>query len=272
MGSRSFRVASNSTITNSNNVTISHRMVGSGVTLTKAGAGMLTFDNAETGGASNQFYGALEVQAGTLVLNTNLSGANISVNGTGELRGSGFAKSLSGTGMVGPGNSPGVLTVEALDPSGGLDFSIELTAEGSISDNATNDILRLTGETPFGGILDSDNEIRLFIDGVNLGAGQVFQGGFFTDVAVDFASQIQNATTLVYVQTPGGSVMYNGLAYDPLGSVFSISTVSKSLNFGSGMVDGQIVEFMIVPEPSTGLLILAGTGLILSLRRNRNRA
>jgi len=57
---------------------------------------------------------------------------------------SGKVKTISGAGKIGPGNSPGILTAESLDPSGGTGFILEFTDVSPNYGDATtsfNDVL-----------------------------------------------------------------------------------------------------------------------------------
>jgi len=72
-----------------------------------------------------------------------------------------------GAGLVGPGNSPGILTAPSVNPAGGLDFAFELSQEGSPTwANAAasgNDVLRLTDlTTPFTTTLGAANVINVY--------------------------------------------------------------------------------------------------------------
>jgi hypothetical protein len=76
------------------------------------------------------------------------------------------------------------------------------------------------------------------------------------------------------VSDAGGSVSYGGENYRALGEGLSItlSTVRASGDFAGGTVNGQVMQFEVVPEPSTyALLVLAGAGLAAHTWRQRRR-
>ena len=83
---------------------------------------------------NNTYTGATTITAGTLVLNGTNSGSAISVNSGGTLAGSGTggATTVNSGGKIGPGNSPGTLTVGDLTLNGGGTYTWEMAnATGS---------------------------------------------------------------------------------------------------------------------------------------------
>ena len=68
-------------------------------------------------------------------------------------------------GLVGPGNSPGILAATSVDPSGGLDFAFEFTQANPDYTNAAasgNDLLSISGLTPFTSSLTSANVVSIY--------------------------------------------------------------------------------------------------------------
>ena len=108
--------------------------------LTKSGSGTLVLSSADT------YTGTTTVTSGSLVINGAVASTLVVV--TGSLGGSGTMANatLSGSGSINPGNSPGILTASATNPTGGLDYNFEFTAANIIPawNNATasvNDVL-----------------------------------------------------------------------------------------------------------------------------------
>jgi hypothetical protein len=210
------------------------------------------------------------------------STAGLNVASGAFLGGSGsLASTIAGAGLVGPGNSPGILTALAVDPSAGTDFSFELTGTGapawSVASASVNDVLRLTSASPFTSQLSGSNAVNIYFQVASLAAGDTFQGGFFTDATL--ASQSNLLTNVsagqfnYFVKWDGESTSnpYNGVNYYTwsdysarpgsgiTGVTMSTRTVA-SANFATGTVtNGQVVELVIVPEPDT--IIFAGIGI-----------
>ena len=83
---------------------------------------------------NNTYTGATTITAGTLVLNGTNSGSAITVNSGGTLTGSGTggATTVNSGGKIGPGNSPGILTVGDLTLNSGGTYTWEMAnATGS---------------------------------------------------------------------------------------------------------------------------------------------
>jgi autotransporter-associated beta strand protein len=266
LNNATFDVASGVSATNSGVLS------GSGG-LTRTGAGTLTL----TG--NNTYTGTTTVSAGELNVNGSIANSAVTVESGASLSGSGTVGVISGAGSVNPGNSPGILTAPAVDPSGGLTFNFELTSLNPTYGSATaslNDVLRLTDTTtPFVASLTSANAVNIFFNVATFTAGQLYTGGFFTDVSSDFLNQLVDATFNYYVSDAGGSVSYGGENYRAMGEGLSItlSTVRASGDFAGGTVNGQVMQFEVVPEPSTyALLALASVALGAHAWRKRRRA
>ncbi len=231
------------------------------VGLTKAGVGALTLSG------SNTYSGLTNVNAGTLVVNGSLAG-DVATLANAALGGSGSVGVISGAGLVGPGNSPGILTAPSIDPSGGLDFAFEFTqaapdyASATVSDN---DVLWLTGGTPFTSSLTSANTVSIYLTQSAAGLGTL-TGGFFTANQGDFLASIQGATFQYFVQDALGTFTYNGQSYKTLSQYDASKSVSIATVSQNG---GQVMQLVVVPEP--GALLLAGVGVAAATWRLSRR-
>jgi hypothetical protein len=165
---------------------------------------------------------------------------------------------IEGNGVVAPGD-PVILTASQVDPSGGLSFSFQFSGTGSpIYGNASasgNDVLHLTGTAPFTMQLTSSNAITVDFSLATLAIGQEYLGGFYTDNPNTTDATVFSGTPDVnFVGTDGYHIQYDGF-------------VSDTANFGSGPVQGKVMEFtVVVPEPSTYALLAAAAaaGLLIS--------
>ena len=250
--------------------TYSGAMSGSG-SLTKTGIGRLSLSG------SSSYNGATAVSAGDL----NLSGGSITnsavtVASGASLSGYGSVGTIGGAGAINPGNSPGILTTPQVNPSGGTDFNLEMTGTAPTYNNASNsvnDVIRITGATPFSQALAAGNGINIYFSGGALftSVPKTITGGFFTDQSTNLASSISGATYNYYFANTNGPTTYNGASYYNkaqyeslvLGTNMSITvtTVAQTANFGSGDISGQVMQVQVIPEPSTyALLALAAAG------------
>jgi len=263
-------------ISNAADMTISSDMTGAA--LTKSGAGTLTITST-----ANNISGTVTVSGGQL----NLEGVlgDVAVQAGAEVTGAGALAILSGSGLVGPGNSPGILTVSQVDPSGGLDWSFEFTAARAPAYDAPtasiNDVLRITHSgQPFLSALTSGNLVNIFFNLDAVDIGDAFTGGFYSDAA-DFGAMIEEAEYAFYLKDDNGSVTYNEQNYSLLTGALavSLSVMQENADFGSGIVSGYVTRFEVqeggeVPEPSTLLLLLlplVGFGLKKHLTKSHRK-
>jgi len=243
--------------TNGNNVVFANAVSGttSGA-LNKIGAGSLTLS------ASSRFTGSTTVSAGSLVVNGSLQSPIVTVAAGASLGGSGtLAGTLAGAGLVGPGNSPGILTAAAVNPSAGLGFAFEFTAADPVYTSPTgslNDVLWLTGGTPFASNLTSVNEVDIYFSQAAVELGTL-TGGFFTTNAVDFFANISGATFNYFVQSNSGSYSYGGSSYQTLAQYGAGKSVTISTVAANG---GQVMQMVVVPEPSA--VLVAGIGIAVA--------
>ncbi|MFM7034901.1 MAG: LamG-like jellyroll fold domain-containing protein, partial [Planctomycetia bacterium] len=164
-GSRIDFIGSNPAIQLASGVTttISANLGGGGpLAITGTGSrGTATLGGTVTTTGGVTVTNALLSLSGTVQGNVSLA-ASAALGGTGRINGT-----VSGAGTVAPGNSPGILTATSINPSGGMDFTFEFsgTAPNYASGTASiNDVLRLTGTTPFGAALTSANTKTLFLN------------------------------------------------------------------------------------------------------------
>ena len=242
------------------------------MSLTKTGAGTQIL----TG--TNTYTGTTTVTAGSLVITGAVASTSVVVNGSISGNAVMANATLSGSGSIDPGNSPGILTVAAIDPTGGLDYNFEFTAANtspawSNAAASVNDVLRLTSATtPFTASMDATNQITLYLGVNSITVGDVFTGGFFTDRSSDFLSSINSAAFSYLLADDNGLISYNGNTYTeytgPL--EFNLATVAvPTANFSGGTVtDGYVTQFTVIPEPNAAAL-LGTLGAMLLLRRRR---
>lgn len=243
--------------------------------LTKTGTGALTLTGANT------FTGPTSLDAGKLLVNGSLA-SDVATAAGSTLGGSGsIAGTLSGAGLVSPGNSPGILTAGVFDPTGGLDAAFEFTELAPIYGSGTasgNDVLRLTSASPFVASLGGGNTIDVYFNVDSLSYNQAFTGGFFTTQSqAQLLEAVQNADFQFWFKTTDGGFTrtFNGVNYKPLNYTYSefsgalVQTRQVTADFGAGPVTGVVTEYVVVPEP--GSLALAGVGIAYLVCRYRSR-
>jgi hypothetical protein len=233
---------------------------------------------------SSSYTGGTWAHSGTLVVDGNIAASSgVALDAGAALGGTGRVSAISGAGVVGPGNSPGILTGASVSPSGGLDFAFEFMKTGApiwaTGTASGNDVLRLTAtSSPFTTALGSANAVDVYLGASTLSFGETVQGGFFTDASASFLSSIQNAAFTYYVlgNGLGTAKTYNGQGYYLLDTSFwpsyesvTVSTVSvASANFADGTVtNGQVMQLTIVPEPGAIGLAVLGVALAAVVRR-----
>ena len=168
------------------NYTFTQSLIGN-VSINKLGSGTTTL------AGSYYHVNSMTVSAGEMSVNNSLqsntpvsvaSGATLSGNGTiytsVALNGTLHTGAISGSGLISPGNSPGILTATSIDPSSHISFAFEFTLANTnpIYSNAAasgNDILHLTGGSPFSGNLSVDNVISIYLQSAV--AGDTYLGG-----------------------------------------------------------------------------------------------
>jgi autotransporter-associated beta strand protein len=269
--------------------------------LTKTGAGklLLSANNTYTGnttvsggtlalagGLANNIAGSptIDVQRGATLDVTALAGGTIALTGGAspqKIQGNGtITGMIGGAGLVGPGTSPGILTAAAVVPTAGLDFAFELTAatpdytNPSTSPYSRNDVLRLTDTTtPFTAALTGDNVVDVCFNMASVSLGDTFLGGFYTDREAAFLDLVEGADFNYWIRDDAGSQTFNGVNYSPFTETVGLATVLSPAAFdGGATVNGFVLQFSVVPEPSTFALGgIAGSALLgWCLRRRRS--
>ena len=257
------------TVAGSGNSEFAGAITGTG-SFTKGGSGTVTLSGTST------YSGDTVVNAGELKVNGSIASSEVTVNSGAVLSGSGTVGGISGAGSINPGNSPGILTAPWIDPSDGMFLNFEITdikPEYSQATSSANDVLRLTAANPFAAAMDAGNEINVYFNVANFDLDQAFLGGIYTDDQADFTNLVSNATFNFYVQDDEGSVSYNGILYSVLtGYEIELGTALDTANFADGTVNGRIMQFTVVPEPSSALLVLIAGGAALTRRRRQPTA
>jgi len=216
---------------------------------------------------SNTYTGQTSVNAGCLFVNGSLTSDVLLAGGV--VGGSGSIGAISGLGLVTPGNSPGILTASSVNPSSGIAFAFEFSAATPTYTNVTNsgnDVLWLTGGTPFTSVLSGSNTVNVYFTQAAVELGTL-TGGFFTSNTGDFLASVGAATFQFFVQDVNGSTVYNNSNYKTLAQYDPSKTVTISTVAENG---GQVMQMVVVPEP--GALLLAGMGVVLAAWTARRRA
>ena len=255
-------VASDATLTANGNSSITGSARATGGTVAIANNSRLTLANSSTTTSSDLSIG---------------SGATLA--GTG-----GTSGQIKGSGLLSPGNSPGILTSGSVDLTGEIDFAFEFTAAGAPTyleaGNSKNDLLHLTsGSTPFSGSFSRENTVSFYFNDAGLSASlasltpTTYLGGFFVDSSsFDIAGLLSNATKQYFIAAAGGSTTLNGVSYNLMSnedaSRIILSNVNQSgANFATGTVNGTVLGVMAVPEPSAFSLLAIGLGGLAMMRR-----
>jgi fibronectin-binding autotransporter adhesin len=133
----------------SNTYTVGNNISGSG-SVTKAGTGTTILSGANT------YTGATLVNAGTLRVNGTLGNTAVTVASGATLGGSGTIAggvTVSSGGRLAPGNSPGTLTVGALNLMSGAIMNYEFGAPGIVG-GGINDLIEVNGDVTLDGTLN----------------------------------------------------------------------------------------------------------------------
>ncbi|MGC6424975.1 MAG: hypothetical protein ACON4O_08335 [Lentimonas sp.] len=246
----------------SGDVTISGAVSGSG--------GLAVSEGTLTLSSSSSYTGATWAHGGSLIVNGDIAASStLTISSFATLKGYGSIPKVLGEGTLSPGSSPGILTAESIDATDGLDFDFEFTGSAPIFEtgsSSVNDLIRISGATPFTVPLDPDNRVRIFLDTGAIANGQTFNGGFYTDQSADFIGSIANGAFEIYVADGSGSVNFGGQTYELFDGPFllSLSTEAQTADFGQGKIAGRIMRLTAEPDLSQ----YAGWKLFHSLSGN----
>lgn len=217
--------------------------------LVKSGGGTLI-----VAAGTDEFSGNLNVNTGSVQLDAACLDGEVTLQADTWLEGAGCVGAVNGNGLgtVSPGPGAAILAAQSVNlVNYRFDFA---TATAGALDASGNDLLRLTGPTPFTTALSSSEKVELFLDVAELQAGDVFAGGFFTDVADDFLAAVTDANWLFYVRDAMGEMMHDGQNYSLVSQpdLFAISTEPYEADFGAGVVTGRILKlaYDAAPQPA----------------------
>jgi autotransporter-associated beta strand protein len=253
--------------------TIAPTLAGTGVTLTKTGAGSVTLNAAET------FTGKTTVSAGTLILGSGASLASTEINlGTRASQGTlnasaaggitiGNGQTLAGYGTVvgnttiasggslKPGNSPGILGVTGnLTLNSGSTSIFEVAGSGA---GVGFDQVNVTGALTYGGVL------KLDITG-SYNMVTAFQNYLF-----NFGSQTGAFSSVKYSLNGSGWSDLNYYAANNTWQMWDNSGLSVGADNGYIGINLNTGMLTVVPEPSIWALLVVGVSTLMILRRRR---
>lgn len=237
-----------------------------GTRLTKTGAGRLNL-------TGNTLADGMHVDGGELSLAGAFSGALLSSAPGSLISGAAsFAGPMQIGGGFGTAGADTLFTAQRLDALATSIFSFEFTQTGSpdygsATGDVLNDVLRLTGASPFTAPMAAGSTIDFYLNIVGgVDGTDVFRGGFFTDNPADFSAMLAQAVVRVFVRDDAGATLYGGVNYTQFDVPFELSTVPDTADFG--LVAGRVLQLTSVPTPGAGALAaLAALGVLRRRRR-----
>ncbi|MGZ4982955.1 MAG: autotransporter-associated beta strand repeat-containing protein, partial [Chthoniobacterales bacterium] len=234
-GNPGVSLGANTLTVGSNNLSTTYQgTIGGGGGLTKIGTGTLTLAGTGTL-ATNTYTGATNVNGGVLQVDGSIA-SNTFVNNGGTLGGTGTIKNnvtVNNGGTVSPGDSPGTLTIQgALTLNSGATFKFELNSSTAVAD-------------------------KVIANGVTIDGAEFS----FTDLG---NSMLAVGMIFVVIDDTAMSPITGTFANLPDQSLVTIGSNTFLVNYEGG--DGNNLTIQVVPEPSTWLLVVF-VSLILVIRR-----
>jgi autotransporter-associated beta strand protein len=197
--------------------------------------------------AGNSFAGTVRPQLNAVArVDGVYDGLHVQLDG-GRVDGSGFMKSIAGSGSVSPlgiGTGDGVLTAESLTVAADTWFEFGFTQVNGqpdwfYPDASLNDGLRLTGADPLPVALDVGNRVDLYLQVSELLEDDAFLGGFLT--RTDTSALITNATFTTYVlgDGKGNDATHNGIGFYSLESFNSVKGIELEATVSMKLVSAS---------------------------------
>jgi autotransporter-associated beta strand protein len=243
LGTGAVTMNANRTITvNSGDLTVGGAISGSNFGLAKAGAGALVL------AGSNTYNGTTLVTAGTLIIDgSTASGSAVTVASQGTLGGSGTINGATTVqGQLSPGNSPGLLRFGS---------SLTLTSTATVN-------MEINESTTRGGSFDAINiaGALVYAGRLNLIMGNTFSSGSYSFNLFDFGSQSGAFSDVSLLGSYSGNLIGSGDT-----RTLDDGTNSWTYTFSTGELG-----LVVVPEPSTWVLVASGLTTLATLRRRRH--
>ncbi len=183
---------------------------------------------------TNTYTGATTVNSGTLAVNGLIANSAVTINSGGALAGTGTVSqsvTVNG-GTLSPGNSIGTLTVGNLTLTNNPHLVFQLFAPGA------SDLVIVTNQFSWTGFMDTNWFILSAPNGLSTGT-----------------------YTLVSAATSISGFLGSGTNFTSIGGIIGFN--------GFLSLENNNLDLIVVPEPSTGTLVVAGLLTMLLLRRRR---